>query len=89
VLSYDDKLPPYDTHGSAVRSVRRVGGRAGVRGRRVALWHLKITVNSDVSGAAVTPPAPAISAAASAEESYNPLVLEFDVNQNMEPMRDT
>jgi len=56
----------------------------------VALWHYKITVNSVVGGDAVTPDVPNIAGgSASVEENLTPLILEFDVNQNVEPIRDT
>jgi hypothetical protein len=67
-----------------------LGSARALGADEVALWHYKITVNSVVSGDAVTPDVPNIAGgSASVEENLTPLILEFDVNQNVEPIRDT
>jgi len=67
-----------------------LGSARALGADEVALWHFKITVNSVVSGDAVTPEVPNIAGgSASVEENLTPLILEFNVNQNVEPIRDT
>lgn len=53
----------------------------------VVLWHFRLTVNKVVDGKADTPQAPKISAHVARDETLMPLVLEFDVNQDVDPIR--